>query len=82
MGTGEVRWGVGSKALTLTYVFDTNSYFTSSFIGTKRNMNGGCWGVENKSDSMAGEERNNWKMLRIGDAKFVFSLQSTTESEN
>lgn len=36
--------------------------------------------MEDISDNMAGEGRNNWKRLQIGDARFVFSLQSTTES--
>lgn len=44
MGTGEVRWGVGSKALTLTYVLDINFYFTFSLIGTERSVRAGCWG--------------------------------------
>ena len=44
MGTGKVRWGVGSKALTLAHVLDTNSYFAFSFFGTKRSMSGGCRG--------------------------------------
>lgn len=32
---------MGSKALTLTYVLDANSYFTFNFIGTKRSMSRG-----------------------------------------
>ena len=41
MGTKEVKWGLGIKALTLTHVLDTNSYFAFSFFGTKKSMSGG-----------------------------------------
>ena len=42
MGTKEVRWGIGIKALTLTHVLDT-SYFAFSFFGTKKSMSGSYW---------------------------------------
>lgn len=72
---------MGSKALTFTYVLDTNSYFTFSFIGTKRSMSWGLVGVEDISDNMAGEDRSNWKRWQIGNARFgFFPRQSTIES--
>lgn len=42
MGTKEVRWGIGIKALTLTHVLDI-SYFAFSFFGTKKSMSGSYW---------------------------------------
>lgn len=71
MGT-EVRWGVESKALTLTTVLDMNSYFTFNFISAKRSMSGDCWRPKDISDNMAGEGRSNWESLWIGNARFAF----------
>ena len=58
MGTRDVRWEAGSKALTLTYVLDTNSYFPFNFFGAKAIWLGaaGVGGVtlEDIPDNMAG----------------------------